>query len=73
MDLLCYLCLVFIMFVSVHLSLVVACWVRADLVALVYDVKLCFATFLCGILGQVWNLIVSTLGLCLLSYFVNIH
>ena len=28
-----------------------------------------FVTFLCGILGQVWYLIVSIHGLCRLSYF----
>ena len=43
-------------FVSVHCCLVVTCWERADLVC---DVLLCFVTFPCGILGQVWYLIVS--------------
>ena len=38
MDHLCY----FHAFVSVHCCLVVTCWERADLLALVYDVKLCF-------------------------------
>ena len=28
-----------------------------------------FVTFQCGILGQVWNLIVSVPDLCRLSYF----
>ena len=44
-------------FTSVHCCLVVACWERADLLALVCDVCV-FVTFPCGILGQVWYLIV---------------
>ena len=54
----------------VYCSLVVTCWERADLLAL-----LCvtffgdFNTFLYGVLGQVWYLIVSIYDLCLLSYF----
>ena len=32
-------------FVSVHFFLVVTCWERADLLALVCDVKLCFCHF----------------------------
>ena len=58
-------------FVSVHCCLVVTCWERADLVALVGDVYCIFVTFPCGILGQVWYLIVSFPDLYLLSYFVN--
>ena len=45
--------------VSIHCCPVVTCWERADLLALVCDVKLCFVTFPCGILGQVWHLVVS--------------
>ena len=56
-------------FVSVHFCLVVTCWERADLLALVYDVLLCFVTLQCGILGQVWCLIVSRPDLCHLSCF----
>ena len=37
--------------------------------ALVCDVWLCFVTFPCGILGQVWYLIVLIPDLCHLSYF----
>ena len=37
MDHLCNLCIVFVM-VSVHCCLVVSCWERADLLALVCDV-----------------------------------
>ena len=39
--------------------LVVTSWERADLLALVCDVYLCFVTFTCGILSQVRYLIVS--------------
>ena len=56
-------------FVSVHCCLVVTRWKRTDLLALLCDVKLCLVTFPCGILGQVWYLIVSIPDLCHLSYF----
>ena len=39
-------------FLSVHCCLVVTCWERADLLALVDDVYCIFVTFPCGILGQ---------------------
>ena len=38
-------------FASVHCCLVVICWERADLLALVCDVYCGFVTFPCGILG----------------------
>ena len=56
-------------FVCVHCCLMVTCWERADLLALVGDVYCIFVTFPCGILGQVWYLIVSFPDLCRLSYF----
>ena len=56
-------------FASVHYCLVVTCWERADLLTLVGDVDCIFVTFSCGILGQVWYLIVSFPVLCHLSYF----
>ena len=62
MDHLCY-CVI-----SVHCCLVVNCWKRADLLALVCNVCV-FVTFPCSILGQVWHLIVSIPDLCHLSYF----
>ena len=40
-----------------------------DLLALVGDIYCIFVTFLYGILGQVWYLIVSFPDLCRLSYF----
>ena len=54
-------------FASVHCCLVVTCWERADLLALVGDVY-CIFTFPCCILGQVRYLVVSFLDLCRLSY-----
>ena len=51
-------------FASVHCCLVVTRWERADLLAPVFGVKLCFVTFPCGILGEVWYLIVSIPALC---------
>ena len=33
------------------------------------DVFLCFVTFSCGVLGQVWYLVVSIPDICLLTYF----
>ena len=56
-------------FASVHCCLVVTCWERADLLALVGDVYCTFVTFPCDILGQVWYLIVWFPELCCLSYF----
>ena len=43
---------------------------RADLLALVGDDYCIFVTLPCGVLGQVWYLIVSIPDLCLLTYFV---
>ena len=56
-------------FASVHCCIVVTCWERAHLLALVCDVCCIFVAFPCGILGQVWYLIESFPDLCLLSYF----
>ena len=58
-------------FPSVHCCLVVTCWERADIVALVVNVYCIFVTFPCGFLGPVWCLIVSFPDLCHLSYFVT--
>ena len=52
-------------FASVNSCLVATCWKRADLLAFVCD----FVTFPCGILGQMWYLIVSIPDFCHLSYF----
>ena len=57
-------------------SLVVTCWERADLLALLYVKFSCaFVTFPYGVLGEVWYLFVSIPDLCLLPYFrrLNAH
>ena len=60
---------------SVNCSLVVTCWKRANLLALMYVIFSCiFVTFPCAVLGQVidcikWYLIVSIPDLCILPYF----
>ena len=56
-------------FASVHCCLVVTCWERSDLLALVCDVNCVSVTFPCGILGQVWQLVVSIPNRCRLSDF----
>ena len=56
---------------SVHCCLVVTCWEKADLLALVCDVFCVFVAYPCGILGQVWYLIVSIPDLCHLSYSIS--
>ena len=70
MDPLCYLCFVFVCHtvLSVSCSLVVTCCERAGLLAFLY-VFLCFVTFPYGVLCQMWCLIVSIPGICLLPYF----
>ena len=52
MDHLCYLFMSYDChaFASVHCCLVVTCWERADLLALVFDVYCGFVTFPCCIL-----------------------
>ena len=56
-------------FASIHCCLVATCLERADLLALVCDVKLCFfSLFHVVSLGQVWYLSVSIPDLCRLSY-----
>ena len=56
---------------SVCCNIVVTCWERADLFALLNVMLSCvFVTFLFGVLGQVWYLIVSIPDLCLLHVFL---
>ena len=55
-------------FASVHCCLVVTCWERTfKLLFVMFNCG--FVTFPCGILGQVWYLIVTIPDLCELSYF----
>ena len=70
MDNFCYLCLVFVMLSRLFIS---ALWSPAGKVLtswLLFVMSNCdFVTFSCGILGQVWYLIVLIPDLCCLSYF----
>ena len=67
MDHFCYLC-----FMSVMLSclFIAALWLPAwkglTFCYYVCNVSCVFVTFLCGVLGQVWHLIVSIRDICLL-------
>ena len=58
---------------SVPCSLVVPCWERADLLAVMCDFLLVFVTFPYGVPGQVWYLIVSIPDLCLPLYLARIR
>ena len=69
---LCYLCLVFVMLSHLFIA---ALWPPAEkglTYWLLFVMSNCdFVTFPCGILGQVWYLIVLIPDLYRLSYFVN--
>ena len=57
---------------SVPSSLVVACWERAGLLALLCVMFYCdFVTFQYGVLSQVWYLIVPISDICFLPYFID--
>ena len=59
---------------NVYCSLVATCWEGANLLAVLYVMFSCvFVTFPCGVLGQVWYLIVSIPDLCLLPYYEDIN
>ena len=70
---LCYLRLVFVMLSRLFIA---ALWSPAGKVLtswlLFVMFKCVFVTFPCGILGQVWYLIVSIPDLCHFSYFVPV-
>ena len=72
MDYLCYLCLVFVMLSRLHIY-IAALWSPAGkgLTSwFLFVMSYCnFVTFPCGILGQLWYLIVLIPYLCCLSYF----
>ena len=70
MDILCSFRRVFAMSLcaSVYMCLVVTCWERTVLFALVGGILLLVCHFPIGILGQVWYLIVSISDLCILTY-----
>ena len=56
-------------FAPVRCYIVVTCWEKAELLALVCYV-FDFVTFPCGNLGQMWYLIALIPDLCRLSYFI---
>ena len=76
MDHLCYFCLVFVMLLCARLF-IDALWSPAGkrltswLSFVMFNCV--FVTFPCGILGQVWYVIVSIPDLCHLSYFSTIN
>ena len=56
-------------FTSVHCCLVVTCWEGPTSWFFLVMFIVFFVPFPCGILGQVWYLIVSYPDLCCLAYF----
>ena len=68
--------ILFVICVSCHTVLyvpcshMVTCWERADLLAFLYVMFLCFVTFPYGVLRKVWYLILSIPDLCLLLTLV---
>ena len=69
MDHLCYLCLVLVMLSGLFIAaLWSSCWEGLTSWLLFAMFNCTFATFPCGILGQVWYLIVSIPDPCPLSY-----
>ena len=57
-------------FLSVHCRLVVTCWERINLLVLFFVMFSCvFVTFPCGVLVQLWFLVVSISDNCLIIYF----
>ena len=73
MDHLCYLCIVFVMHSRLLIIIIAVLWSPAGkwLASWPLFVMLncVFVTLPCGILGQVWYLIVSIPDICRLSYF----
>ena len=56
---------------AVSFRLLVTCWERADLLALLY-VMFSYVTFPYGVLGQVWCLIVSIPIICLCCHLSDV-
>ena len=70
MDHLCCLCLVFVMLLRLFIAALWSPAWKGLTSCLLFVMSYCdFVTFLCGILGQVWYLIVLIPDLCHLSYF----
>ena len=77
-DVVILLWILFVICVSCHTvlsfpcSLVITCWERADLLALLHVMFSCvFITFPYGVVGQVWYLIVWIPVFCLLPSFMK--
>ena len=70
----CYFWCVFIMlmYASFYCCLVVTCWERTDLLALVCDVLLWVRYFPIGMLGQVWYFILLIPDICLFCTLLEI-
>ena len=69
MDPFCYLYYLYYAVLSVPCSLVITCWERADLLALLCVMFYCvFVTFLYCVSGQVWYLNASIPDLCLFYF-----
>ena len=67
---LCYLCIVFVMLSRLFITALRSPAGKELTYCLLFLMLNCvFVTFPCGILGQVWYLIVSIPDLCHLSYF----
>ena len=70
MDHLCYLCLMFVMLSCLFIAALCSPAGKGLTSSLLFVMSNCyFVTFQCGILGQVWYLIVLIPDLCHLSYF----
>ena len=70
MDHLCYLCLAFVMLSCLFIAALWSpAWKRLTSWLLFVMSNCEFVTFQCGILGEVWFLIVLISDLCYLSYF----
>ena len=72
MDNLCYLCLVFVMLSRLFIATLWSSAWKGLTSWLLFVMSNCdFVPFPCGILGQVWYLIVLMPDLCRVSYFEN--
>ena len=74
MNHLCYLCFVFVMLSCLFIAalcghLLGKCWPLCSFVCDVVFFVCVFVTFPCGVLRQVWYLIVSIPDNCLLTFF----